>query len=164
MNSLFDPSILKPGDIILYYTEDPVDFLIAVKTGKRIGHVEVVAENGQSYASRNGIGVNQYPLRLDGAVCVRRPVNIFDFTAGVKWFNEVAKGQGYDWKGLATFTSLINEGEEGKMFCSEFVVNFFRACGYNPVNPSQPAYETSPRDLWILGTFETVWALNDYYK
>jgi len=163
MDATFDPSILLPGDIILYFTDDPVDYLIAVKTGKRVGHVEVYAGAGQSLASRNGVGVNQYPLRIDGAVCVRRPLGTFSFTAGLDWFTHTAKGQGYDWKGLATFTSLVNEGEEGKMFCSEFAVNFSRACGYNPCNPSQPAFETSPRDFWILGTFETKWALNEYY-
>jgi uncharacterized protein YycO len=163
MNNTFDAAILNPGDMLLYFEDDPVDFLIAVKTGKRIGHVEVYAGNGTTMASRNGIGVSVYPLRTSGVVCVRKPLGVFDFTAGLAWFNASAKGQPYDWKGLATFTSLVNEGEEGKMFCSEFAVNFYRACGYNPCNPSQPAYETSPRDLWVLGTFETKWALNDYY-
>lgn len=164
MDNPFDQSILLPGDALLYYTTDIVDFVIAEKTGKRVGHIEIYVGNGLSYASRNGIGVNQYPLRLDGLVCVRRPIDKIDITAGEDWFNKIAKGQGYDFDGLITFTSITNHGHEGQMFCSEFAVNYYRACGFNPCNLSQPSFETSPRDFWILETLETKWALNDYYK
>jgi len=164
MDNPFDPSILKPGDFELFFTEhDPVDTLIGIKTGMWIAHIEIDAGNGQSLASRNGIGVNIFPRRTSGLVCVRGPIEPFNFNAGLDWFNTKAKGQGYDWKGLATATALTTEGEEGKMFCSEFAVNFYRACGYNPCNPSQAAWRTYPRDMWLMGTFETKWALNSYY-
>lgn len=163
MDNTFDPSILQVGDMLLYYTEDFVDFIIAEKTGKKVGHVERYAGNSQSYASRNGIGVNIYPLRLDGLVCVRRPNGFLNFGEGAIWFQTV-KGQGYDFKGLLTATSVVNHGEDGKMFCSEFSLNYDRACGFEPFNPSQPAYETYPRDLWLCGSYKTIWWLNDYYK
>lgn len=160
----FNQSILQPGDVLLYYTtHDLVDTIIAEKTGKDVGHVERYAGDNQSFASRNGVGVNLYPLRLDGLICVRRPYKAIDFTAGVAWFNKVAKGQGYDFEGLLSFTSFIKHGHDGQMFCSEFSVNFDRACGFEPFNSDQPAFETSPRDLWISGAYTTVWKLNDCY-
>lgn len=159
----FDQSILEPGDVLLYYVEDFIDTCIAEKTGKAVGHIERYIGNGQSVASRNGLGVNQYPLRLDGLVCVRRPRQPIDFEAGMDWFEKVAKGQGYDFEGLLTFTSFFKSGHEGQMFCSEFALNFDRACKFEPFNPSQPAYETSPRDYWLAGLFSTVWAVSAEY-
>lgn len=149
--------------MLLYFVEDPVDFIIAEKTGKRVGHVERYFGNGQSVASRNGVGVNLYPLRLDGLVCVRRAVGTLDNDRAGDWFRNVAQGQRYDFKGLLTFTSFIKSGTPGDMFCSEFSVNFDRAAGFEPLNPSQPAVETSPRDLWILPTYKTIWRAGEDY-
>ena len=168
MNNAFDQTILKPGDVLLYYTEDFVDRIIATHTGYRIGHVERYAGGGQSMASRNGIGVNIYPLRFDGLVMVREPIGPFNADKGWAWFNQAPplpkiKGQPYDFEGLLTFTSLTTEGEEGKMFCSEFSINYDRACDFLPCNPSVPAYEMAPAHLRILGTYRTKYALNDYY-
>jgi len=156
----FDASILKPGDVLLYFTHDFIDDVIAEKTGKPVGHIEVYAGDGKSMASRNGIGVNVYPLRLDGLICVRRPDGELDFATGMDWFNTVANGQGYDFEGLLTFACITTHGHEGQMFCSEFALNFFRACGFQPFNSDQPSYETSPRDFWICGRLETIWSSN----
>src|ERR1019366_4614963 len=134
MDNSFDRSALKPGVMLLYWSEDAIDRIIGVKTGYRIAHVEHYAGAGQSVASRNGIGVNIYPLRLEGLVMVREPVGAFDFAAALAYFQTV-KGQPYDWEGLLTFTSLTTEGEEGKQFCSEFSINFLRGGGHVPCNP-----------------------------
>lgn len=160
MNGAF----LQPGDVLLYFEDGLVDQVIAEKTGKRVGHIERYIGGEQSVASRNGVGVNQYPIRLDGLVCVRRPpAGALDMVKGMDWFNRIAKGQGYDFEGLLTFTSFVQRGETGKMFCSEFALNFDRACGYEPFNPSQLPECTSPRDYWICGSFDTVWKSGDYY-
>jgi hypothetical protein len=171
MNSvvLFDPSILEPGDVLLYYEKDFIDTIIAEKTGKAVGHIERYVGNGKSVASRNGVGVNEYDLRLTGLVCVRRAIPVvsgtpaLDFSAGMDWFNKVAKGQKYDFEGLLTFTSFFKSGHDGEMFCSEFAVNFDRACGFEPFNPDQPPFETSPRDYWICGAFQTIWKSDSEY-
>lgn len=159
----FDPANLCFGDVLLYFTKDIVDLMIAEKTGMEVGHVERYFMDGQSFASRNGVGVNQYPLRLEGLVCVRRPKGVLDIEKGIKWFNECAKGKAYDFKGLLTFTSFIKSGDPNDMFCSEFSLNFDRACGFEPFNPSQRADHTSPRDLWICGAYETIWKVNENY-
>lgn len=159
-----DKAIAKPGDVLLYFVDGVVDLVIAEKTGKRVGHIEVYIGDGQSLASRNGLGVNQYPLRLDGLICIRRPKNqTFDLAKGIAWFNSTAKGMKYDFKGLLTFTSFVKAGEPGAMFCSEFALNFFRACGYEPFNPSQLAVNTSPRDFWISSEFDTTFKETDEY-
>lgn len=169
MDNIFNADSLLPADMLLYYTEDIVDRVIAEKTGYRLGHVERYAGGGQSLASRNGIGVDVYPLRLDGLVCMRRPIGPFNFDKGMAWFNQapplpMIKGQSYDWEGLLTFTSITTQGEEGKMFCSEFSINFDRACDFVPCNPTVPAYEIAPAHLRLLPTFQTIWWLNEYYR
>lgn len=158
----FDSSILQPGDILLYFVRDFIDEAIAEKTGKDVGHIERYIGNGKSIASRNGIGVDEYPLRLDGLVCVRRPRQSIDFDAGMAWFAAV-KGQGYDFEGLLTFTSFVKRGQEGKQFCSEFALNWDRAAKFEGFNPDQPSFETSPRDYWLCGLYSTVWAASADY-
>ena len=159
----FDPAILLPGDMMLYYDEhNPVDWVIAEKTGKRVSHVERFIGDGQSIASRNGIGVGTYPLRLDGLVCVRR-INVpWKLADGLAWFKTV-DGQAYDFKGLLTATAFVGEGTPGDMFCSEFSLNFDRACGVEPFNPSLRADCCYPRDLWMCPAFTTVWKASDDY-
>ena len=171
MDNSFDQSVLQSGDVLLYYTPDIVDFIIAEKTGHRVGHVERYATSGLSMASRNGVGVNIYPLRLDGLVSIRRPIGQFNFEKGYDWFNNGVdengikiKGQGYDFDGLVSFTSFVDRGHAGQMFCSEFSVNFDRACGYASFNPAQGAWSISPAAILLSGAYETVWYLNDYYK
>lgn len=157
-------AFLQPGDVLLYYLEhDFVDTIIAEKTGKPVGHIEVYVGNEQSYASRNGVGVDIYSLRLDGLICVRRLIQPIALDQGANWFQSVAKGQPYDFKGLLTFTSFIKHGEAGKMFCSEFALNFYRACAFEPFNKDQLAENTSPRDFWMCGAFNTVWKSDENY-
>jgi hypothetical protein len=162
-DNAFDQGILQFGDVLLYYSHDLADDIIAEKTGKKVCHVERFTGDGKSWASRNGIGVNEYPLRLDGLVCVRRPPAGALNEAAVRNYLTTVKGWPYDFLGLLTATSLVNHGEDGKMFCSEFSVNFDRAGGYEPFNADQPAFETYPRDLWLASAYQTVWKLNDYY-
>lgn len=159
----FDQSILLPGDMLLYFDEGSfVDFVIAEKTGKKVSHVETFVGGGQSIASRNLIGVGQYPLRLDGLVCVRRIRQPWNLEAGLAWAKTV-NGQDYDFKGLLTATSLVKDGTPGDMFCSEHRLNFDRACGVEPFNPSLRADCCYPRDLWLCAAYETVWKASDDY-
>ena len=138
MESL-NPNILKPWDIILY---QPVPFtikdsigwtfdkLIAEKTWHNICHVEVYTGHETSIAARNGVGVNQYPLRTAQAVHVLRLINPNEFNSleAWKWFLKV-RGQGYDWKGLLRFAYFKEIGSYSTaphaMFCSEFAARFF---------------------------------------
>ena len=154
----FDPSILQPGDTLLYFDGGSmVDWLIAVKTGGKVAHIELYAGEGMAQASRNGIGVNCYALRLEGLVCVRRPIGGIDWAGGEVWFNQVARFQKYDFKGLLCFYLAVKQGSPKKMFCSEFALRRKRASSFQPFNPDQDADATSPLDFWKTGREETVW-------
>jgi hypothetical protein len=152
----FDKSILRPGDTLLYYERSLVDWIIGVKTSGRVGHIEIYTGEGMSVASRNGIGVNRYALRLDGLVAVRRPFPHVNLTAAENWFERSARGQGYDFLGLLSFWLAVKRGSPDRMFCSEFALRFYRKAFFQPFNPDQDADRTSPFDFWKCGTFETV--------
>ena len=158
-NPKFNKSLLQAGDALLYFENDSLlDWAIAIKTGGRIAHIEIYAGGGISEASRNGIGVNRYALRLERLACVRRPDGwLFDFEQGSKWFDETARGQKYDFKGLLCFYLAVKRGDKDRMFCSEFALRRYRHCGFQPFNPDQDADRTAPYDFWKSGKFETFW-------
>lgn len=152
---------------MLYYGQTPVDepkrrgdvvdWSIAVKTGYWIAHCEIYDGEGMSVASRNGIGVNRYPLRTDGLVCVRRPIGVIDREASEKWFSDEARGQKYDFKGLMCFYLAVNHGSAHKMFCSEFALRWYRKACIQPLNTEIDADRTAPCEFWKTPAFFTVW-------
>jgi hypothetical protein len=159
-------SNLLPGDCLLY---EPAKFnclhptawlfgnIIAVKTWTRLCHVEIFAGLGTSVASRDGQGVGAYELRMQGLACVRRPpANQLDINAAFHWFNGV-EGQKYDWKGLLCFTLAVHQGAPDRMFCSEFALRWYRAAGFEVLNPEADADHTAPSELWQAGTLATIW-------
>lgn len=125
---------LRVGDVLLYSGGSLFGRLIQMKTWSRFSHCEVYDGDGFSVASRDGIGVGRYLLRIDGLRVILRPVPKFHATAAREWFKTV-NGQPYDWFGLLAFTSAKRQGKENwKMFCSEFVVRYLRAGGVDPCN------------------------------
>ena len=159
----FDPSILKPGDAILYFQRDLIDWLIALKTWTKVAHVEIYRDGQTSYASRNGIGVNAYPLRLDGIAAVVRPRQPLDFASADVWFENDARGQPYDWLGLLCFMLARRRGEKHSMFCSEFATRFYHAAKFAPYNPRWPAVRVPPSFFLASPAFETVWTDGDLF-
>lgn len=122
--------MLQPGDILLYDGPGLFSWLIKLKTGQLYSHCEVYRGAGQALASRNGIGVGEYALRTKDLVAVLRPLFALDMPTGYRWFLEEANGQGYDWFGLLNFWWAKWKGRKNKrMFCSEFVLRFYRAAG-----------------------------------
>jgi len=155
--SKLDPKELKQGDCLLYFENSLVDWIIAVKTYTRIGHIEIYSGANLSVASRNGIGVNRYQLRLDGLMAVRRPKGMVDYQAAEKWFCDEARGQRYDFKGLLCFTLAVKKGSPHEMYCSEFALNWYRHAGFEPFNPQQNPDKTPPSLFWVSSEFDTVW-------
>lgn len=139
---------LIPGDILLFDSPGLFSWLIRVKTGGKYSHCEVYVGNSSVWASRNGAGVNSYPLDLTHVTAILRPKGKLDWKGGMHWFYKVAKGQKYDWLGLLNFYIAKMQGRENnKMFCSEFVVRLFRAFGF-PLFPfSVDADGVAPSDL-----------------
>ena len=85
---------LEPGDILLYGGRGLVDRLIQFRTWSDVSHIEIYVGEGRSVASRNGIGVGKYPLRLpEGIRRVYRLKNkfnfpSFDFEKSLAWFSD----------------------------------------------------------------------------
>jgi len=178
-NSLIDPRILQPGDVLLYR---PLGFhwrripgwvfgrLIALKTWHNISHCEVFAGSkerwhnlkGQvwggyaSEASRDGLGVDRYPLRLTELAYVLRPIEPdFDWKKGEVWFESV-KGQKYDWWGLVRFVRTNMKPSFNRMFCSTFVIRRLRQSGNHPVADTVDADSIAPAGLIDSPTLRVV--------
>jgi hypothetical protein len=159
-----DYSSLQPGDVLLYFDRrSVVDWAIALKTYTRLSHIEIYTGNGMSVASRNGIGVNRYPLRKADLVCVRRCLGPLDLQFAEYWFTTTARGQKYDFKGLLCFTLAVQQGSPDKMFCSEFALRWLRKANVQPFNPDQDADKTPPSLFWVTRQLETVWEKADHF-
>lgn len=165
----FDPSILLPGDVLLYrpgklksgFLGWFFGRLIAVKTWTNISHVEVYVGNDFSLASRDGKGVARYSLRLTEIGYVLRPIKPLtqqELSDGLAWFYSKADGQGYDWLGIMVFSHAVKAGNPYKMFCSEFACRLFRDGFKRPLfsaewNPDR----TPPAMLLATPSLEVVW-------
>lgn len=179
MSLALDPAILRPGDVLLYR---PVGFtihrplgyifgkLIALKTWHNISHVEVFAGSKENWhnlhgqmwhgyaseASRDGLGVDRYPLRLTELAYVLRPTEPqFVWTRGEPWFESV-KGQKYDWFGLTRFVRTSMKPSNTKMFCSTFAIRRLRASGAHPVADTVDADSIAPGEILDSPTLRVV--------
>lgn len=91
------PADLIPGDILLYDSGSLTDEGIKIAEGDDVAHIEIYAGKGQSYASRNGIGVSCYPFRPDGLKYVRRCKTTLNVETVDKWFLNGINGMAYGW-------------------------------------------------------------------
>lgn len=167
----FDASILQPGDVLLYSGTGLVSRLIQLKTWSRYSHCEVYDRQRTSVASRDGIGVGRYLLRLEGLRVVLRPrvtslgmLTIDGHTIGLDmstaraWF-DLVNGQKYDWVGLLGFLGTRFQGKsaDDKMFCSEFATRFLRKAGFDPFN-GYDADGIAPSEFAKNSEFDVVWS------
>lgn len=114
---------------MLYRPVGLFGYLIAIKTWHSISHCEMYIGNGRSVASRDGIGVGDYPVRYSQLAYIMRPNVPFDLDAALAKFRSVYQGQGYDWKGLLRFASRAEVHPErfrNKQFCSELLTRLCR--------------------------------------
>lgn len=158
---MLDTSLLKAGDVILYRPTKGSIFgwIISIKSWHKISHCECYIGDSFSVASRDGIGVNNYPVRdTEAAVVLRiKPEYKFSLPAALKWFLTV-RGQKYDWLGLLVFTLAVHQGSKDRMFCSEFVTNFLRAGGVEPFSPETSADSVAPFQFETSPIFDLVWS------
>jgi hypothetical protein len=151
---------LLPGDILLYRPASAFGWLIAFKTWNRISHVETYVGDGKSAASRDGKGVNVYPLRTAQLQMVRRPKIPFNIRRAMAW-QSCVNGQGYDWKGLLVFALAVQEGSRDRMFCSEHATRFARRGGITPFAPAYDADRVAPATFLTSAAYDTVWEYPD---
>jgi hypothetical protein len=104
------PQDLQLGDILLYNSLDIFDLAIDIKESDGKAHVEVWAGNAESWASRNGIGVNLYPYRSSGLVGVRRPKGQFNKPAVDAWFEDGVRGMKYGWSDILASLEIEDAG------------------------------------------------------
>lgn len=148
---------LRPGDVLLYTGGSFFSRLIQFKTWSRYSHCEVYDGDGFSVASRDGIGVGRYLLRMDGLRVILRPVARFHAAPARAWFQTV-NGQPYDWFGLLAFTSAEWQGRNNwKQFCSEFCCRYLRKGGIEPFTVDTDADSIAPGEFMKSGALLVVW-------
>lgn len=152
---VFDRSTLQPGDVLLYGATGLVGWIISIKTWHPVAHCEIYIGQGESVASRNGIGVGRYPMREAELVRVRRPTLPVDLQEAMRWFATV-NGEGYDWLGLLRFAKPSGHGSATKMFCSEFATRFYRAGGFAPFG-DEDADAIAPCEFDSNSQFRLLW-------
>ena len=165
------PLPLLPGDCLLYapppWSWTPwkvggwlVGKAIAIKTWNAVTHCEAYSGQGTSVASRDGIGVGTYPLRLKGLVTILRPTEPFDLTKAHAWFATV-DGQGYDWTGLLRFVMWggrsTRDDQPSKQFCSEFLTRWYRRGGL-PLFGSADADMIAPAQMLMNDILTPLWS------
>lgn len=148
---------LQIGDHLLYGPHNLFGYVTCIKTWSSVCHIEIYAGGGKSYASRDGIGVNEYPLRVLQLKYVLRPNSHFFFLDGKMWFHTYAKGQQYDWKGLLCFTLAVKQGDPNKMFCSEFAKRFDKHMLLKSFNDKWDADKTAPADFLKSPAFDWIY-------
>lgn len=154
---------LKPGDHLLYGPSGFFGYGIAVKTFNKVSHCECFIGQedeanraGYSVASRDGIGVNRYPLRTSKLYYVLRPNQSFDLVKALAWFNTV-KGQKYDWLGLVRFFTWGAVGgldKNNAQFCSEFLIRFDRNGDFHPISKLIDADSVAPASFRYSTCFD----------
>lgn len=147
---------LQPGDVLLYRPKGVFGWVIRFHTGYKIGHVEVYVGNGQSVASRDGVGVDVYPWRNTELAYVLRPTCPFNLVRAMAWFTRVGKGQPYGWLDLLQFCGY--DVEARGMVCSPCATYMQRA-GEIPVFGDRPAETIKPGDFLLIPEFlRKVWS------
>lgn len=147
---------LQPGDCLLYSPKGLFGWIIAIKTWHAVGHCEVYIGNGRSIASRDGIGVGEYPLRSTELRYVMRPNVPFDLAAALAVFNATWRGQGYDYLGLLRFawrSPVRDRRFDNRQFCSELETRFYRAGNLDPF-PWEDADAVVPFQFKHASTFD----------
>lgn len=143
---------LRPGDVLLYRGTGLYGFLIRVHTWHDVGHVEVYVGEGQSEASRDGLGVGRYPLRTADLLHVLRPKPPLDLAAGERWFATV-KGTPYGWLDLLQFVGVPIDAPG--IVCSPFATERCRAVGFDPFN-GEAAAKIAPFEFLLSDQFRRV--------
>lgn len=142
---------LLPGDCLLYRPCSFYGRLIARRTWHNICHCEMYVGKGQSFASRDGVGVGQYSWRHTELAYVLRPVKQdLHWTEFWRWYR-IVNGQGYDWWGLLRFVLLRwpDKGDNGKQFCSEALTRAYRKLEAGVISDLEDADAVAPFEFLL---------------
>lgn len=155
--SAYNRELLRPGMMLGYRSSSLFGKVIATKTWMDISHVEVYLGDGVSAGAR-WEGVDAYPVREDKYLCVvLAPAEPFDLERAKVWFYSSAQGLKYDLWGMRIFYRLIDKANPNRMWCSEFVAEFYRAGGFDPFNPNLSSERIAPAQFLQTGKMTTIW-------
>ncbi len=144
----------EPGDLLGYADPSFVDFNIELFTAGPLAHVEIYVGHGLSFASRNGIGVNLYPMRQDGLSALLRPnKELLDFDSAAAWV-ETVRGESYDFWGLlsAAIPGIVEQPKH--LFCSAAATLWYRNATWDAAHPECPAVKITPVDFLKFAGFQ----------
>lgn len=153
---------ILPGSVLLYNTPGDLMDAIITRTGPA-AHTEWYEGNGQSLASRNGVGVNRYPFRAEDLIGILVPKITLDFLHAdfvskfTDWF-ETVRGDAYDWHGLAGFVVDSVTQTQGHWFCSAFVAKGCEMAGFPIFNPLWSPSLITPSDFFKSASLRWQWA------
>lgn len=120
---------------MLYKPQGAFGFLIRLKTWHRVAHVEMYLGNGISTASRDGKGVDRYPVRDTELIFVLRPKTPLDMTK-VSDFVDRWVGTPYGWLDLFNFMGFAVDRKG--IVCSPYITRALRAGGCPIFNDEDP--------------------------
>jgi hypothetical protein len=171
---------LEPFDFLLYRPKGIYGRIIRFKTGQKIGHVEVYLgrdvlnrvglldsldkANGNtpthySTASRDGQGVNFYPVRMTELAYVMRPRDIYAPKIGAQvaavYRAIQLRGTPYGWLDLLDFCGYHVNGEG--VVCSPYATVIGRAARLDLFNGTQ-ARVIRPCDFRQSELLYTYWS------
>ena len=160
------PADLQPGDFLLYGGTGVFADGIKLASGEPLDggvcHIEVYAGGGQSWASRDGIGVDRYPFRPADLMMVRRPVQPFDTARIDDWFPK-AKGIPYGWEDIganldvAGVAAAMANNSKGGMDCSHFAATVAFIAHCPQFDETFDARRIKPRDFKLSREAKTIW-------
>lgn len=166
------PIPLLPGDTLLYSKSDVFGLLTSFKTWSPAVHVEKYEGDGLALASRNGIGVNRYPLRTEQLCAVLRPKAPIDMAAVKKWFERPfstlspqpsplvgVRGRPYGWLDLLRFYGL--RLPTNGWICSQFAALADRAGGLESFATEYYAGTIDPGDFFLSPAYAWAWVRPD---
>jgi hypothetical protein len=161
------PIALQPGDTLLYSKSDVFGLITSIKTWSPAVHVEKYEGDGQSLASRNGIGVNRYPVRAAQLCAVLRPNQPINMAAVKKWFEvrfdrqtrRGVRGRPYGWLDLLRFYGM--RIPTNGWICSQFAASADRAGGLNSFAKQYYAGTIDPGDFFLSPAYDWAWVRHD---
>lgn len=156
-----DPKILKPGMLLLYEASSLFGYAIAAFSGSRISHIEMYAGDGTSYASRDGVGVDEYPLRLKDLALVLEAVEPLNMDRVREGFSRKI-GHRYDNSTILKFATFgLFGGKPMAEVCSEIQAYLVRVGGLERAFGDKQPDEVKPSDFVDAmnhGVFRKVWS------
>lgn len=154
----------------MYSKSDLFGWVTSFKTWSPAVHVEKYEGDGLALASRNGLGVNRYPLRLEQLCAVLRPNQPINMGAVTKWFEQEfdpetglgVRWRPYGWLDLPRFYG-IRIPTKG-WICSQFAANFDRAGGLKSFAQNYYSGTIDPGDFFLSPAFDWAWVRPDVLR